>query len=164
MITPLQPEKFFTGLWSGKGEFRLHSILRLYARDQAVEYRGTTAWLSESLWMATEEFRLSQARPMARTTFIQIVEPGRLHMTCDDMPGGADIFLHDRGFRFTPYLFRSPVAGGHMLVRCIDEARLDEVGVLHDKIKMYFAGVHLATMTMAIVIDRGTPGPDSGSG
>jgi len=163
MITPLQPDRFFTGLWTGRGEFRLHSILRLFVRDQTVDYRGSTTWLSDRLWMATEQFQLSQARLKARTTFLQIVGPGRLHMTCDDVPGGADVLLHDRGFRFTPYVFRSPFAGGHLLVRCMDEAQLDEQGVLHDEIKMFCAGVHLATMTMAIVIDRGTPASLSGA-
>jgi hypothetical protein len=47
-----------------------------------------------------------------------------------------------------------------MVVKCIDEARLDEDGVLHDKIQMYYAGIHLATMTMAVVIDR-SPNPDA---
>lgn len=51
-----------------------------------------------------------------------------------------------------------------MLVKCIDEAQLDENGVLHDKIKMYHAGIHLATMTMAIVIDRNPTRDASGAG
>ena len=154
MITPLQPKEFFTGLWLGKGEFRLHSVLHWFVPDQHVEYQGRTTWLSDKLWVASEEFRLSHAGPFSRTTFIRILGPERLHMTCDDVPGGADILLHEQGFQFTPYLFRSPIAGSHLLVKCIDEAQLDEYGVLHDKIMMYYAGLHLATMTMAIVIDR----------
>jgi hypothetical protein len=84
-------------------------------------------------------------------------------MTCDDVPGGADILLHERGFRFTPYLFRTPVARRHMLVRCIDEASLDDQGILHDTIKMHDAGIHLTTMTMAIVIERGPSTRASGA-
>ena len=160
MITPLQPKKVFTGQWAGKGEFRMHSILRLLVPDQSIQYTGRTSWLTDDLWMATEEFRLSRAGSTYRTTFLRIVEPGLLHMTCDDVPGGADILLHERGFRFTPYLFRTPVAGRHMFVRCIDEASLDDQGVLHDTIKMHYAGIYLATMTMAIVIDRETSSRD----
>jgi len=122
--------------------------------DQHVAYQGRTTWLSETLWMATEEFRLSFAGPVFRTTYIRILGPVRLHMTCDDIPGGADILLDGRGFKFTPYRFRSSFGGGHVTVQCIDEAQLDGHGVLHDKIKMYFAGIHLATLTMAIAIDR----------
>jgi len=154
MITPLHPEEFFTGIWLGKGEFCLRSFLHWFVPNQAVEYQGWTTWLSDTLWMATEEFRRSHAGASQRTTFLRIVGPGRLHMTCDDVPGGADILLHDHGFQFTPYLFRSPFAGRYLLVKCLDEAHLDENGVLHDEVKMYYAGIHLATMTMAIVIDR----------
>ncbi len=155
MITPLQPGEFFTGVWHGTGEFRLHSILHWFVPDQHVEYQGQTTWLSDTLWMATEEFRLSRAGPTSRITYIQIIGPERLHMTCDDIPGGADILLHDRGFKLTPYLFRSPFAGRYLTVKCFDEAELDEKGILHDHIKMYYVGIHLASMTMSINIDRG---------
>lgn len=50
-----------------------------------------------------------------------------------------------------------------MLVRCIDEASLDDQGILHDTIKMHDAGIHLATMTMAIVIERGPSTRASGA-
>jgi hypothetical protein len=156
MITPLQPREFFTGLWKGTGHFRLYSILRWFVPDQQVEYQGKTTWLSDSLWLASEAYQLSQAGATNRITYIRIVGPARLHMTCDDIPGGADILLHDRGFKCTPYLFRSPFAGRTITVKCIDEAILDQDGVLHDHIKMYYGGVHLASMNMSIHIDRGS--------
>jgi hypothetical protein len=156
MVTPLQTRDFFTGLWIGTGEFRLHSVLRLFVPNQVVSYQGQTTWLSDTLWKATEEFTLSHEGSRNRITYIQIIEDDRLHMTCDDIPGGADIILHERGFRFTPYLFRSPFAGKHITVKCLDEAILDEQGVLHDHIKMYYGGIHLASMNMSITIDRST--------
>ena len=138
----------------GKGEFRLHSILRWLVPDQDVAYQGRTTRPSDTLWIVTEETGLSLAGPIPRATYVRILGPERLHMTCDDIPGGADILLDGRGFKFTPYRFRSSFGGGHVTVRCIDEAQLDAHGVLHDKIKMSFAGIHMATLTMAITIDR----------
>lgn len=85
-------------------------------------------------------------------------------MTCDDIPGGADILLEGRGFKFTPFRFRSSFGGGHVSVRCIDEAQLDEHGVLHDKVRMYIAGIPLATLTMAIAIDRSLSVDPPGAG
>jgi hypothetical protein len=155
MVTPLQPREFFTGVWSGRGEFCLHSVLRWFVPNQDVIYKGQTTWLSDTLWKATEEYQLSHAGPTSRITYIQIIESGRLHMICDDIPGGADIILHEHGFKFTPYLFRSPFAGRYITVKCIDEAILDEDGILHDRIKMYYGGIHLASMKMSIIIDRG---------
>jgi hypothetical protein len=154
VVTPLQPREFFTGVWTGKGEFHLHSVLRWFVPNQHVIYQGQTTWLSDKLWKATERFQLSHEASTNRITYIQIIEPGRLHMTCDDIPGGADMFLHEHGFKFTPYLFRSPLLGKHITVKCLDEAILDEDGILHDHIKMYFRGIHLASMTMSINIDR----------
>ncbi len=121
MISPLEPTKFFKGIWTGKGEFRPRSLLRLFIPDQAVEYRGITIWLTDTLWMAQEEFRLSVAGRSSRMTFMSIIGPGRLHMTSDDVPGGADILLSDTGFRFTPYLFRSRLGRGYIVARCLDE-------------------------------------------
>jgi hypothetical protein len=67
MITPLQPEKFFTGQWTGKGEFRMHSLMRLLVPDQTIRYKGYTTWLTDELWMATEEFLLpAQVQPTER--------------------------------------------------------------------------------------------------
>jgi hypothetical protein len=158
MVTPLQIRDFFSGVWTGTGEFRLHSVLRLLVPNQAVRYQGRTTWLSDTLWKATEEFTLSHEGSRNRITYIQIIEDDRLHMTCDDIPGGADILLCESGFRFTPYLFRSPFAGTHITVRCLDEAVLDEQGVLHDRIKMYYGGIRLASMSLSITIDRSTEG------
>jgi hypothetical protein len=158
MVTPLQTRDFFSGVWTGTGEFRLHSMLRLFVPNQSVSYHGQTTWLADTLWKATEEFALSREGVRKRITYIQIIADDRLHMTCDDIPGGADIILHENGFRFTPYLFRSPFAGKHITVRCLDEAILDEEGVLHDQIQMYFGGILLASMNMSITIDRNTEG------
>jgi hypothetical protein len=154
MITPLQPRQFFTGMWSGKGELRPRSVLAWVMGVQGVAYQGRTTWLSETVWMAEELFTLSRTGPVTRTTFLRIVAPDRLHMTCDDVPGGAEILLRTDGFHFSPYLFRSAIAGGHLTVRCLDQARLDERGVLHDEIRMYYSGIQLATLSMTITIDR----------
>jgi hypothetical protein len=164
VITPRQSRQFFDGLWLGNGEFCLHSILRWFVPNQQLRYRGQTTRLTDTLWMATEEFSLSRTGVRARKTFIEIVGPDRLHMTSDDIPGGADILLQERGFRFTPYLFRSRLARGYLVVRCVDEARLDEEAVLHDQIKMYYAGFHVATATMAINIDRTQSAATQGTG
>jgi hypothetical protein len=112
MITPLQPRAFFKGFWQGKGEFRLHSILHWFIPDQQVEYQGTTTWLSDSLWMASEEFRLSQVGPTSRVTYIQIIGPDRLHMTSDDIPGGADIHPMHVGLGSHPISFEPHLRAG----------------------------------------------------
>lgn len=154
MITPLSPEKFFTGIWRGKGEFHLHSFLRMFVPNQTVEYQGTTRRYSNDFWVSKEIFRLSHSGESQRTTYIQCVGQNRLHTTCDDIPGGADMLLREDGFSFQPYNFRSSLGKGYILVKCIDNATLDENGRLHDTILMYYGGLHLATMKMTISIER----------
>jgi len=154
MITPLQTKRFFSGVWLGKGKFRLHSILHWLIPDQTIEYKGQTQWLTDDLWISNEVFKLSHSGESHRRTNIHIIEPKRLHSTCDDILGGADIILSEKGFRFTPYLFRSPFGRSYLLVKCIDSAEIDKNGIVHDTIKMYYHGFHLATMTMEIKIDR----------
>lgn len=53
--------------------------------------------------------------------FCELVQPDLIHVTADDMPGGADIQLHDRGFRFTPYLVAVNYRGLTVCPKCCDE-------------------------------------------
>lgn len=154
MITPLQPQQFFRGIWRGRGHFRLHNFLRIFVPDQSIDYIGKTRWFSDDFWISEEEFTLSHSGKLNRITYISNVGNNRLHTTCDDILGGADIILREDGFSFTPYYFRSAFGNNFLLVKCIDNAILDKQGAVHDKIKMYYRGIHLATMSMVITIDR----------
>ena len=80
--------------------------------------------------------------------FCQLVAPGRIHCTADDMPLGADNLLHDRGFRFAPYYALGAHRDGGRLypLRCRDECRLDDGGFLHDTIIMYSWGFPVVTL------------------
>ena len=78
--------------------------------------------------------------------FCELVTPDRIHVTADDMPRGADIQLHNRGFCFTPYHVLVKHRGLTVCLRCHDENTLDEHGFIHDLVKMYFCGVRVATM------------------
>jgi hypothetical protein len=154
MITPLSPDKFFKGIWHGKGEFCLHSVISWFIPNQTIEYQGKTRWYSDDFWVAQEIFKLSHSGDLQRTTYVQRIGPDRLHTTCDDILGGVDILLREDGFSFSPYYFRSQFGKEYFLVKCIDNAILDENGILHDKIFMYYGGLHLATMKKTISIER----------
>ena len=80
--------------------------------------------------------------------FAELVGPDRVHITADDMPLGADITLHERGFKFTPYHTLGAYREGGRVhrLKCFDECRLDDEGFLHDTIEMYYWGFPVATM------------------
>jgi hypothetical protein len=103
-------------------------------------------WLTDTIWLVKDRFELSSNRVLDRTMFCQLVTSDRIHVTADDMPGGADIELHDRGFRFTPYDVLVDQRGLTLRLRCHDEDTLDEHGFIHDLVTMYVRGVRVATI------------------
>lgn len=78
--------------------------------------------------------------------FAELISPDRIHLTADDMPLGADILLHEKGFRFTPYYALASYGGRIYRLRCTDECWIDANGFVHDTIKMYSWGVPVAKM------------------
>jgi hypothetical protein len=60
---------------------------------------------------------------LRRTMYVRTAGPDRLHVTADDMPGGADVLLRQRGFTSTPYVVLVSFAGGDWRSRCFDECR-----------------------------------------
>ena len=83
---------------------------------------------------------------MERKMFCELVEPRRIHVTADDMPSGADLRLYEKSFCFDPYRVLASFGGRVYQLRCIDENRLDDNGLIYDTNKMYFWGLHVATM------------------
>jgi hypothetical protein len=150
-VTPLQPREFFSGTWKGEGQLSPHPLLRWLIPKERVCFSGGSVWLSETTWVVNESFEFSSGSTIARAMFVEIVGPDRLHVTADDMPSGADIILHEKGFRFTPYYIWGLYKGRRWRLRCTDENLIDEDGVVHDTIKMSCFGFPVATMRLTVV-------------
>ena len=148
MATPLQPREFFRGVWRGDGELIPHPLLGVFLPRQPFRFSSEVTWLSDTIWIVEDRFEFSSGRVLRRRMFAELVAPDRIHVTADDMPLGADILLHERGFRFTPYyaLGAHRESGRVYRLRCFDECRLDDKGYLHDKIEMRYWGFPVATM------------------
>ena len=119
-----------------------------------IRFLSQTIWFSDVVWVVKERFEFSSGDMIVRKMFVEIVGPDRLHVTADDMPLGADIILHEKGFRFTPYYIWSYYRGRRWRLKCIDENLIDESGTIHDTIKMFFFGFPVATMRLAVTVDR----------
>lgn len=83
--------------------------------------------------------------------FCELTTPDRIHVTADDMPGGANILLRENGFFFTPYDVLGYNKGIRWKLRCYDENVLDVNGVIHDTVKMCFLGFPVATMQLTVL-------------
>ncbi len=149
-VTPLQPRQFFIGRWKGEGELRPHPLIRWVIPRERVRFWSQPFWLSDTAWVVKERFEFSSGNVMARAMHVEMVGSNRLHVTADDMPLGADIILHDRGFRFTPYYIRPYYRGRRWRLRCKDENLIDETGIIHDTIKIFFLGFPVATMRLTV--------------
>ena len=148
MVTPLQPREFFRHGWSGEGEFIPHRLLRWLIRRERFCFFSEPDWLSDTIWVVKDRFEFSSGRVLERKMFCELIASDRIHCTADDMPFGADILLHEKGFRFTPYyaLGAYQEGGQTYRLRCLDECWLDDNGFLHDRIAMYYCGCRVATM------------------
>ena len=150
-VTPLQPREFFSGTWKGEGQLSPHPLLRWLIAKERVRVSSRSSWLSETTWVVKESFEFSSGSMIARTMLVEIVGPDRLHVTADDMPLGADIILHEKGFRFTPYYIWGLYKGRRWRLRCTDENLIDEDGAIQDTIKMFYFGLPVATMRLTVV-------------
>ena len=150
-VTPLQPKEFFSGRWKGEGELSPHPLIRWLIAKERVCFSGRSVGLSDTTWVVKESFEFSSGNAIARTMFVEIVGPDRLHVTADDMPLGADIILHEKGFRFTPYYIWSHYRGRRWRLWCIDENSIDDNGAIHDTIRMFWFGLPVATMRLTVV-------------
>lgn len=116
--------------------------------------QSRAVWLTDTIWKVEESFEFSSGRVIQRKMFAEMVAPDRLHVTADDMPLGADIILHERGFRFTPYYILGKYGGRRWQLRCEDDNRLDESGIIHDRIEMFFFGVRVAEIRLMVRVER----------
>jgi hypothetical protein len=148
MVSPLKPREFFRGIWRRPGELVAHPLLRLFLPRQPFHFSCQVTWLSDTIWTVDDRFEFASGRVLKRRMFAELVAPDRIHVTADDMPLGADILLHERGFRSTPYYaLGAQREGGRVYrLRCYDECTLDDRGFLHDTIGMYYRGFPVATM------------------
>lgn len=153
-ITPLEYRRFFSGVWSGDGELRPTFPFRLWMRDERFRFHSETEWISNIEWIARDRMEFASGRNIERTMFVRKVAADRLHMTAEDMPHGADIHLRENGFFFSPYIILAEQRGQTVMLRCLDENIIDQDGVIHDTIRMFFLGIPVATMTMRVTIDR----------
>jgi hypothetical protein len=152
--SPLDARRFFVGRWTGEGELAPHGPARLVLRREPVRLEGTGEWLGERVWRVHERFALGSGFAFERRMFLEETAPGRVHATGDDMPLGAQIELSADGFRFRRFRSWLAYRGVRFRLGCASEARLDGDGVLHAAIHLDFWRVPVATLRLAIRIDR----------
>jgi hypothetical protein len=151
--SPLDARRFFSGRWQGEGELLPHGPARLVLARQPVRLEGRGEWLSERVWRVHERFELPRFG-FERRMFMEEVAPGRVHATADDIPLGAEVALAPDGFRFLRFRSWLRYRGVRLRLGCASESRLAPDGVLHARVRLDLWRVPVATLRLAIRIER----------
>jgi hypothetical protein len=109
-------------------------------------FRITTEFvpLSESVWRIRDRLEFTRGGTMDRTMFIERTGEGRYHATADDMPLGADIFLSDEGYRYSPYYSWARLRGRRWFTRVQEEGRFLTDGSIEGDIRIRWRGIPIA--------------------
>jgi hypothetical protein len=131
-----------------------HGPARLVLGRQAVRLEGRGEWLSEQVWRVHERFVVGSGFAFERHMFMEQVAPDRVHATADDMPLGAEIELAEGGFRFQRFRSWLRYRGVRLRFGCASDTRLAADGVLHAAIRLDLWRIPVATLRLAIRVER----------
>jgi hypothetical protein len=148
VLSPLRPREFFSRPWSGTGE--LVPTLLPGRRERRFRFRSECEFLHDEEWVVHDTMQFEDGETSVRTMRARLVAPDRIETTAEDMPGGTEVHLEERGFRFRPYRLVVPLGRARLRVRCRDRCWLDGDDVLHDEIEMRFMGAVVARITMRL--------------
>jgi hypothetical protein len=118
------------------------------------EFRSECEFISDTEWVVRDTTRFEDGRIDTREMRARLVAPDRVQTTGDDMPSGAEVQLHERGFTFRPYLLALRAGRLRLRVRCRDRCWLDGDDVLHDEIRMSWLRLPLGKVTMRLRHER----------
>lgn len=153
-ITPLEPQNFFSGIWRGEGELIPSRLNSWFVPKERIRLQSQITWLSDKIWVVEESFEFSSGKIIERKMFAELIGFNKVHITADDMPHGADITLYEKGFSFSPYYILGDFGGRQWKIRCLDDNQIDENGVIHDKIEMFYLGLRVAEMRLTVRVER----------
>ncbi|MGH2763279.1 MAG: hypothetical protein ACRDL4_02185 [Thermoleophilaceae bacterium] len=62
--------------------------------------------MSDEEWIVHDTMEFEDGESSLRTMRARLISPDRIETTADDMPGGTEVQLEERGFSFRPYLLK----------------------------------------------------------
>jgi hypothetical protein len=150
---PLDPRELFSGTWRGEGELVPHGLARLVLRREGVRLSGGGEWLTPTLWRVRERFEMASGWSFERRMFMELVAPGRVRATADDIPLGADVTLLADGFRFERFRSWLVYRGVRFRLGCQSEARRGADGTLRGAVKLDLLHIPAATLALSIRVE-----------
>jgi uncharacterized protein DUF998 len=144
--TALRPRDFFGSTWRGEGQVQLRpfALTRRFAPSFAIA--RTTTWPAEDVGIVCDRAIFSDGHVEERRRIAHIIDPAHIHVSADDMPGGAEIVVDEAGYRIAPYRVLVPVGPVHLRVRCRDESHIEPDGTLVQVTRARWLGLPVARL------------------
>jgi hypothetical protein len=149
----IDPRRLFAGTWHGEGELAPRLAARLVLRREGVRVTGSGEWLSDTVWRVRERFELASGWGFERRMFMELVAPGRVRATADDIPLGASVVLTPSGFRFERFRSWLAYRGLRFRLGCTSQAVLEADGRLRAEVRLDWLRLPVATLRLSIRVE-----------
>jgi len=148
---PLDLRELFAQPWSGSAELWRPWWLRWLPIPSSFRFRSEIVNLTDTGWDVRDTTTFPNGRIQVRTMHCSRIANGRLRLTADDMPGGAEVTPRHDGFDFSPYTIQTPILGPlRVALRFTDSVQLQRDQTMVDTIKLSYLAVHVGTVTMRL--------------
>jgi hypothetical protein len=141
-LIPIGPREFLGRAWAGPGGFCLGPVY-VDGLARRLTFERESRWLDDEHWIVTDTTRFSNGYTVERRMHAELVGADRVRVVADDMPGGAELVLEDRGYRVVPrrYPLAFPLGPMRFTLRCRDDVRACEGGELLWTIRFSWLGL-----------------------
>jgi len=137
-------EERWSGHWVGEGVIVGCGPLRWLMPREPFAISTQFQPLTESISRIRDRLEFTRGGTMDRTMFIERTGEGCYHATADDMPLGADIFVSEESYRYTPYYSWACLRGRRCFARVVEEGRFLTDGSIEADILIRWRGIPIA--------------------
>jgi hypothetical protein len=149
--TPLDLRSVFAEPWSGDARLWRPWWLRWLPIPSRFAFRSEIADVTDSGWEVRDTTTFPNGQVQVRTMRCTPLADGRLRLSAEDMPGGAEVTPRPDGFDFSPYTIKTPVLGPlRVSLRFTDNVRLEPDQTMVDEIEMRYLGVRVGMVRMRL--------------
>ena len=153
-LAPLRPREFFEGAWAGQGELLPWPFFVWRRFPLRFHARREFSWLSDEAWLMDDVATFRRGWVERRRRFFHLEAPDRVHVSADDVPGGTDLLLEERGYRIKPYKFLVSVGPLRFALNCREAHRIETDGTIVDTMRLGWHGLPVARITIRARPDR----------
>ena len=158
-VIPVRPRDFFGRAWEGDGELVIWPPLLWRRSPRPFRFHREITWESDEVWIVEDRVDYRDGERYVRRMVAELAGPDRVHVTADDMPGGAELHLEEGGYRVSPYRLVMPVGPLRFTLRPRDEVRRGgSEGALDWTIRFSWLGLPVSRLR-GIVRPAGAPPP-----